>query len=177
MSGGFQTNEFCIDLDQASTMRASDRTSGRGQSWCLLGGAAVLWPHAAIAQMPTKVYRIGLLSGGVPVADASPYGVALVSGLAQLGYALGRNMEFERRGAEGHLDRLPRLLDELAASKVDVVVAVGYPRRLSPNKRSRFQWWRSRPARARSTWRIGLVGIVCYPTLVASGLAPALFGH
>ena len=30
----------------------------------LLGGAAVAWPCAVIAQTPAKVYRIGLLSGG-----------------------------------------------------------------------------------------------------------------
>jgi putative tryptophan/tyrosine transport system substrate-binding protein len=34
---------------------------------------------------------------------------------------------FERRGAEAHMDRLPRLVDELAASKVDLIVTFGYP--------------------------------------------------
>ena len=93
----------------------------------LLGGAAVAWPCAAIAQTPAKVYRIGLLSAGGPVADASPFGAPLIRGLAQQGYALGRNLTFERRGAEGQLDRLPRLFDELAASKVDVIITLGYP--------------------------------------------------
>lgn len=97
----------------------------------LLGGAAVMWPRSVIAELPTKVYRIGLLSPGAPVADASPSGVSLIRGLAQFGYVLGRNIEFERRGAEGDLNRLPRLLDELAASKVDVVVTVGYPSTLA----------------------------------------------
>src|SRR2546425_13325339 len=93
----------------------------------LLGGAAVAWPRAAIAQTPAKVYRIGLLSASGPGGDASPFGAPLIRGLAQQGYVLGRNLEFERRAAEGQLDRLPRLLDELAASKVDVAVTMGYP--------------------------------------------------
>jgi ABC-type uncharacterized transport system substrate-binding protein len=93
----------------------------------LVGGAAVIWPCAAIAQVPAKVYRIGLLSGGGPVADSSPQGAPLIRGLAQHGYALGRNLALERRGAAGQIDRLPRLFDELAASKVDVIITFGYP--------------------------------------------------
>jgi len=93
----------------------------------LLGGVVVAWSRAAIAQTPSKVYRIGLLYGGAPVANASPNGAALIRGLAQHDYTLGRNLEFERRAAEGHLDRLPRLVDELVASKVDVIVTIGYP--------------------------------------------------
>jgi putative ABC transport system substrate-binding protein len=102
----------------------------------LLGGAATGWPLAAVAQTPSKVYRVGLLSPAAPVADASPYGAPFIRGLAQQGYALGRNVEFERRAAEGHLDRLPRLLDELAASKVDVVVTFGYPSALAAKQKN-----------------------------------------
>ena len=93
----------------------------------LLGGAVVAWPCAVIAQAPAKVHRIGLLSGGAPVADASPFGAALIHSLAQHGYALGRNLGLERRGAEGYIDRLPRLVNELVASKVDAIITIGYP--------------------------------------------------
>jgi putative ABC transport system substrate-binding protein len=93
----------------------------------LLGGAAVAWPCAVIAQPPAKLYRLGVLSGGAPVADASPNGAALLRGLAQHGYTLSRNLALERRGAEGHTDRLPHLVNELLASKVDVIVTIGYP--------------------------------------------------
>jgi putative ABC transport system substrate-binding protein len=93
----------------------------------LLGSAAVACPRAAFAQTPAKVYHIGLLSAGAPVADASPNGAPLIRGLAQHGYALGRNLAFERRGAEGQLDRLPRLVEELAGSKADVIITFGYP--------------------------------------------------
>ncbi len=40
---------------------------------------------------------------------------------------LGQNLEFDRRAAHGHLERLPQLLDELVASKVAVIVTMGYP--------------------------------------------------
>ena len=102
-------------------------TTTRREFITLLGSAAVAWPCIVMAQTPAKVYRIGLLSATALVTDASPNGMALIRGLAQHGYALGRNLAFERRAAEGHLDRLPRLVDELAASKVDVIVTFGYP--------------------------------------------------
>ena len=78
----------------------------------LLGGAAVTWPGAVLAQPPATIARLGVLSGGVPVTDASPVGAALLRGLAQHGYTLGRNVALERRGAEGHSDRLPQLVHD-----------------------------------------------------------------
>jgi ABC-type uncharacterized transport system substrate-binding protein len=97
----------------------------------LLGGAAVAWPCAVLAQPPAKVYRLGLLSGGAPVADVSPVGAALLRSFAQHGYTLGRNLEIERRGAEGRPDRLPHLVEALVASKVDAIVTIGYPSALA----------------------------------------------
>jgi len=72
-----------------------------------------------------------LLGAGAPITDDSPQGVALIHGLAQRGYVLGKNLAFERRGAGGHVDRLPQLVGELVASKVDVIVTSGYPAALA----------------------------------------------
>src|SRR6266566_168546 len=96
------------------------------------GGVALAWPRVVAAQGP--VYRIGLLGSGAPIAENSPQGTALIRGLTEHGYELGRNLAFERRGAEGHVDRLPRLLDELVASKVDLIVTLGYPTALAPKR-------------------------------------------
>src|SRR5262244_1289442 len=93
----------------------------------LLGGAAVAWPCALLARSPVKVSRLGVLSGGVPVADTSPFGAALLRGLAQHGYTLGRNLELERRDAEGHSDCLPQLVHDLEASQVEALITIGYP--------------------------------------------------
>jgi len=97
----------------------------------LLGGAAVAWPCAVLAQLPVKVSRLGVLSGGAPVADASPVGAALLRGLAQHGYTLGQNLALERRGADGRPDRLPPLVHDLVASHVEAIVTMGYPSALA----------------------------------------------
>jgi putative ABC transport system substrate-binding protein len=93
----------------------------------LVAGSSAAWPARALAQTPDTIHRVGLLGAGAPIADDSPQGVSLIRGLARHGYVLGKNLAFERRGAQGHIDRLPQLLAELAASKVDVLVTSGYP--------------------------------------------------
>ena len=39
----------------------------------------------------------------------------------------GQNLDFERRAANGHLGRVPELLSELVAVKVNLIVTNGYP--------------------------------------------------
>jgi putative ABC transport system substrate-binding protein len=90
----------------------------------ILGGAAVAQPACLLAQTSSTVYRVGLLNGGG--LSAGPFEGALMRGLAQHGYVPNQNLALERRGAEGHADRLPRLVAELAASKVRVIIALGY---------------------------------------------------
>ena len=85
-----------------------------------------LWGVAADQTLP-KVYHMGLLGCGPPPSDTSDIVAGLIRGLAQRGYVLDRNVAFERRGAQFHLERLPELVDELVASRVDVIVAIGYP--------------------------------------------------
>ncbi len=100
-------------------------------SAAVVGSAAVAWPRFCQRdqrdQSASNLYRVGLLSGAAPVADNSPFGAPLIRGLTRRGYELGRNLALERRGAEEHIDRLGRLVDELVASKVDVIVTFGYP--------------------------------------------------
>ena len=96
----------------------------------LLGVATIAGPGAAIAQSP-KTYRIGLLSALAPPSDSSPFVAPLIRGLEKLGYMPGRNVVFERRGAEGKVERLPRLAEELVGSKVDVTVVTGFPAALA----------------------------------------------
>lgn len=98
----------------------------RRELLALLGSVATAGPPAVLAQTPTRVYRVGLLSGAAPLTDNSLFGAPLIRGFAQLGYVQGHNIVLERRAAEGHIDRLPRHVDELVASKVNVIVAFGY---------------------------------------------------
>jgi putative ABC transport system substrate-binding protein len=99
----------------------------RRREFIILLGATAALPRTVTAQSQSKVYRVGTLNIGAPIADNSPYGAALISGLAQHGYVLDRNLKFEPRGAGMHMDLLPRLVDELVMSKVDVIVAFGFP--------------------------------------------------
>jgi putative ABC transport system substrate-binding protein len=94
-------------------------------------GVAAACPRAVGAQTPPKTYRVGLLSSTAPIGENHPLGAALIRVLAERGYETGKNLAFERRGAAGQLDRLPQLVAELAASKVDVIVTGGYPATLA----------------------------------------------
>ena len=93
----------------------------------LVSSAGIVAPSYAYAQTVSRTYRVGLFNRGAPVTDTSGYGKALIRGLEKRGYVLGRNLEFERRGAGGRFDILPNLLAELVASKVDVIVAIRLP--------------------------------------------------
>ena len=79
-------------------------------------GAVVAGPRAVAAQSPSKTYRIGVLSSTAPIGENHPLGAALIRVLAERGYETGKNLAFERRGAEGRLDRLPDLAAFHAAS-------------------------------------------------------------
>jgi ABC-type uncharacterized transport system substrate-binding protein len=103
----------------------------RRREFITLLGATAAWPSTGTAQGSSRVYRVGSLIAGPPIFDNSPVGAALIRGLAQRGYTLDRNLTFEHRGAEMHVDQLPRLVDELVTSKVDVIVAFGYPATLA----------------------------------------------
>jgi putative ABC transport system substrate-binding protein len=98
----------------------------RRREFIALGVAAVA-TGPANAQSSAKVYRVGLLSGGPPIGDESEAGAAFLRGLKAAGYFLGQNLEVERRGAMGRLDRLPALAQELISAKVDVIVTNGFP--------------------------------------------------
>src|SRR5215208_4233666 len=90
------------------------------------GGVAVwpfVWPAAASAQSP-KLHRVGFLSPGS--FDPNTYPGRLTGGVTKHLAQKGFIPELTKRGAEGHLDRLPGLVAELVASKVDVIVAFSY---------------------------------------------------
>jgi ABC-type uncharacterized transport system substrate-binding protein len=76
-------------------------------------------PLVVMAQLP-KTPRIGLLSvGSATTADD------FRQGLRELGYVEGQNIVIEYRWAQGRLDRLPELANDLVRLKVDVIVSAG----------------------------------------------------
>ena len=127
-----------------------------------LSGAAALLaaPFAVEAQAPGKAYRLGTLNLGAPPASET-YDARrdVVEVLRELGYVEGRNLEVERRYADGRPERLPALAAELVQRHVDVVVAGG-----------------SAAARAaqEATRTIPIVIIIAGQDTVELGLTPSL---
>ena len=80
--------------------------------------------YSASAQQPTKVPRIGYLSGSSLSTDAARV-AAFQHGLRDLGYVEGKNIVIEWRSGEGKLDRNLAHAAELVRLKVDVIVAAG----------------------------------------------------
>jgi putative ABC transport system substrate-binding protein len=88
--------------------------------------AAAVWPTVVRAQYSVRVPRIGFL--GLPSADSLPKRTeAFRKGLRDLGYNEGENLIVDYRWADNKYDRLPALLAELIALKVDIIVTHGTP--------------------------------------------------
>jgi putative tryptophan/tyrosine transport system substrate-binding protein len=83
---------------------------------------ALLAAPFAAAQQAGKTPRIGILRPGSP---PDPLVEAFRQGLRELGYDEGRNISIEYRWAEGQLERLPTLAQELVQVRCDVIVVAG----------------------------------------------------
>ena len=92
-----------------------------------LSGATALLaaPLAAGAQPAAKIARIGYLAFNL--AGSPHLHEAFRQGLRDLGYVEGRNVVIEYRDAEGKLERLPQLAQDLVRLKVDVIVTGSNP--------------------------------------------------
>mgnify|MGYP001243140752 CR=1 FL=1 len=87
-----------------------------------LGAGALAAPFGSFAQQQGKVWRVGFLNLAAPDSIGMPRLQAVRDGLHELGYIEGTNLQFDVRWAEGKFDRLPALVAELVALKVDVIV-------------------------------------------------------
>ena len=95
----------------------------------LLSGAVATWPLAAHSQQATKIPQIGVLSlGRGDKSDASLKTLdAFVLALRELGYTEGQNIAFDRRFADGDVNKLSGLAQELVEHRVDAIVAFATP--------------------------------------------------
>ena len=98
----------------------------------LIGGAAVTWPAVAFAQQQV-IPVVGVLYAGTAQA-VERYLVSFREGMRQLGYVEGGNVRFELRFADGYLDRLPNLANELVRLNPRVIVSAPLPAHLAARK-------------------------------------------
>ena len=95
--------------------------------------AIVLLTQSGALAQSGKVYRVGLVAVGAP--DVGILGPKMVQNFTQRGYVVDVNIVFERRAAEGKLDRLPGFIDDLVAKHVDVIITQSYPAALAAKER------------------------------------------
>jgi putative ABC transport system substrate-binding protein len=98
--------------------------SMRRREFITLVGGAAAWPMVARAQQNERVRRIGVLVAS-PADDAEFQAriAAFNEGLAQLGWAEGRNVRIDTRWATTNADDLRKHAAELAAWTPDVLFA------------------------------------------------------
>jgi ABC-type uncharacterized transport system substrate-binding protein len=86
--------------------------------------AILVAPLAARPQPPARLPTIGFFGATTPSAQ-SPWTVAFVQRLRELGWIEGRNFVIEYRWAEGRTERFAEIAAEFVRLKVDVIVTHG----------------------------------------------------
>jgi len=89
----------------------------------LLGGAAVAWPLAGLAQAEPRMLRVGIVSAA-NVRNGPPF-VAFDQRLHELGYLDGQNLAVEFIGLQGRTERMGEAMHELVRRQVDIIIAFG----------------------------------------------------
>ena len=84
--------------------------------------AVQLWPLNSSAESANRVPVVGFLT--VTAGPSDPVATSFRDGLRQFGYIDGESIKIDHRNAEGHVDQLPRLAEELVRRPVDII-AVG----------------------------------------------------
>jgi putative ABC transport system substrate-binding protein len=103
----------------------------------LLGGAAayaLLLPRAGRTQQPARRQLIGFLAGASSTSAFSSTARSFLKGLGEQGFVDGREIDITYRFADGYLERLPRLADELVRLKPDVILAPATPPALAAKR-------------------------------------------
>jgi putative tryptophan/tyrosine transport system substrate-binding protein len=89
----------------------------------LLGAAtAMAWPLAAVAQVSTRRPLVAWLSLGERTASWA-FVQSFLQGMRDFAYIEGENFEFVPRFADGYIERLPALAQELVQLRPSVILA------------------------------------------------------
>jgi putative ABC transport system substrate-binding protein len=92
---------------------------------CVVGLVLAVESFVALGAQPAiRTYRVGMLwSSDQRDATSARRADVFQRALSSDGFVVGRNVVLEHRYAAGNLDRFPRLASELAAARVDAIVA------------------------------------------------------
>jgi putative ABC transport system substrate-binding protein len=94
----------------------------------LLGGAAVTWPLRTRAQQSGRVRRIGVLLGNAEGDTQAVAGLAAFkTGLQELGWIDGRNIQIDYRFAAADVDRMQTFAKELVVLQPDLIMGQTTP--------------------------------------------------
>jgi putative ABC transport system substrate-binding protein len=118
----------------ASGLRHGDAVrTRRALLTAAVAAPALSWIRAALAQTPSKVRRIGLLSAHT-ARETAAWHDAFRSGLRERGWIEGRNISVETRYGEGRNDHAERLAADLVRLNVEVIVASVTPDALAARR-------------------------------------------
>ncbi len=98
----------------------------RRRDFITLVGGATAWPFTAHAQRSERIRRVGWftsLAADDPVPQS--YIAALLQGLQELGWSVGRNLRIDYRWGAASTELKRRYAAELIALNPDVVVTTG----------------------------------------------------
>ena len=94
----------------------------------LLGGVAVGWPLAALAQQPERIRRIGaLMNFSSDETEGQARIAAFIQALQKLGWNEGANVRTDVRWAGDDAERYRKYSEELVALNPDVMLASASP--------------------------------------------------
>src|SRR5262245_12888018 len=85
-------------------------------------GTAVGWPLVAGAQAPAERPLVAWLSGGGRMGSVT-FVEAFLKGMHELGYVEGGNFDIVYRYADGYVERLPALANEVVGLHPKVILA------------------------------------------------------
>ena len=98
-----------------------------------LGAGALAAPLCSFAQQKGKIWRVGFLTAYSSSAETPAFD-SFRQAMRELGYDNGRNIAYETRWAEGDLERLPGMAEDLVKFKPDVMLVANTPSVMAAKK-------------------------------------------
>jgi putative tryptophan/tyrosine transport system substrate-binding protein len=96
----------------------------RRREFVAIAGGAVAWPFAARGQALPRRPLVAFLAGASSASVVAKTAPAFLAGLHEQGLIEGRDLDITYSFAEGHLDRLPTLAQQLLQLNPEVIFAV-----------------------------------------------------